>query len=907
MKLSLERQIPLAFGLTLVLLITISIFAYQRILSLTDAVKWEKHTQEVLLQLDSTLASLVDAETATRGYALTHDESYLIPLNRTQQTISEEIKHLRELTADNNDQTEKVDEIEKLANEKLSVMQNYVDKARLQDVPAMNEQLKSGRGKILMDQIRAVIDSLKAEEKSLLAAREINLNDSIKGTYRILILGGFAGVISLVLANLAIFREIGKRSKAEDALKDANLDLENRVERRTHELGEINLALKTEAERREKSEETARQSEVFTRSILDSLPAHIAVLDKGGKVVAVNQAWNNFAKANSVEDEIGATGIGQNYIAICEKFAAFEKDTADVLGNLREIINGRDKEFSYEYPCHSPNEERWFLMQASKMHGSEGGAVVSHVNITDRKVTEKTLVRQQENFRALVQGISQAVWTADENGLSNETHEWWENLTGQSQKESGGWGWLDALHPEDREKAQIAWEFALETKTNFSAEYRIRSADGSYGHYAVRGVPVFNADGSFRQWIGTITDISERKEAESEREQLLLREQNARKDAEIANRMRDEFLATVSHELRAPLNSILGWARLLEKDQLDDVTKRKATQTIVRNADAQSRLIEDLLDVSRIITGKLRLEVTNVKPASFVEAALETVRPAAEAKNISLEVFEDSGVSHISGDPNRLQQVVWNLLSNAIKFTPNDGRVSVEIARADSQVAIRIKDTGIGIKKEFLPNVFDRFSQADASSIRKFGGLGLGLAIVRHLTEMHGGTVEVESPGENKGAVFTVKLPVNNSLSETETNSDSAPLNLETKANLNLDGLLILAVDDEEDTRHLLVQALTQYGATVTTADSAENALQIISGQKPDVLVSDIGMPYEDGYALIRKVRTLEIDIPAIALTGFTRAQDRMRALEAGFQNHVSKPFEPDELVTVIASLTGRL
>ena len=409
-------------------------------------------------------------------------------------------------------------------------------------------------------------------------------------------------------------------------------------------------------------------------------------------------------------------------------------------------------------------------------------------------------------------------------------------------------------------------------------------------------------------------EIERRKASEDDREELLKREQAARKEAEIANRLRDEFLATVSHELRAPLNSILGWGRLLEKGNLDETMRQKALNTIIRSAEAQNHLIEDLLDVSRIISGKLRLEVLNVKPVYFVESALETVRPAAEAKDITLELIETSPVSHIPGDPNRLQQVIWNLLSNAIKFTTNGGRVTVEIERAEGFVEIKIKDTGVGIKQEFLPHVFDRFRQADASSIRNFGGLGLGLSIVRHITEMHGGTVSVFSEGENQGSTFTVRLPAASIPQAEENTKDEETLKssaLENSAKLSLDGLLILVVDDEEDSRQLVVQSLTFYGATVITAKSAAEGLIELQAKNPDILVSDIGMPNEDGYSLISKIRALPDEhhknIKAVALTGYARAQDRMRALSVGYQNHVAKPIEPDELATVVASLTGRL
>ncbi len=472
--------------------------------------------------------------------------------------------------------------------------------------------------------------------------------------------------------------------------------------------------------------------------------------------------------------------------------------------------------------------------------------------------------------------------------------------------------WSDFWEGDGNKLAEQAIESAREGK---AADFEgfCKTAKGNTRYWSVSVAPIFDSEGKPIRLISTSRDITERRGAEQEREELLKREQLARKDAEIANRLRDEFLATVSHELRAPLNSILGWARLMEKGKLDEITTGKAINTIVRNAESQNRLIEDLLDVSRIISGKLRLEVMTIKPINVVESALETVRPAAEAKGIRIEIKGESDISHISGDPNRLQQVIWNLLSNAIKFTPPEGEVKLEIERTDDFVEIRVKDTGVGIKEEFLPHVFDRFRQADASSIRKFGGLGLGLAIVRHITEMHGGTVYALSAGENKGSTFVVRLPL---VIQSEEEHDAMEARQKSQMHegepeVSLDGMLILVVDDEEDTRQLLVQSLTFYGATVVTADSAAAAFDDLQTKNPDLMVSDIGMPDEDGYSLIRRIRALpdkqHREIPAVALTAFTRAQDRMKALTSGYQNHVAKPVEPDELATVIASLTGRL
>ena len=410
----------------------------------------------------------------------------------------------------------------------------------------------------------------------------------------------------------------------------------------------------------------------------------------------------------------------------------------------------------------------------------------------------------------------------------------------------------------------------------------------------------------------------ERKRAEQEREQLLLREQAARAEAEAANRAKDEFLATVSHELRTPLNAILGWARMLRTTRLNEATIARALETIERNAKAQAQLIEDLLDVSRIISGKLRLDVRSVDVVTLIEAAMDSVRPAADAKGIQLQAVLDPRAGPVSGDPDRLQQVVWNLLSNAIKFTLKEGRVQVRLERINSHIEITVSDTGKGINPDFLPFVFDRFRQADGTITRAYGGLGLGLAIVRHLVELHGGSVHAYSAGEGHGATFTVRLPVmivrdlDRFPSEAkERRHPTAGYEAPFECPPELKGLRVLLVDDDADVPQLLTEVLSQCGAEVTAVTSAAEAIDMFQRMKPDILVSDIEMPGEDGYSLIRKVRAMEAEsggrIPYIALTAHARIQDRLRALSAGFDAHVAKPVEPAELVTVIASVVRRI
>jgi signal transduction histidine kinase/ActR/RegA family two-component response regulator len=402
------------------------------------------------------------------------------------------------------------------------------------------------------------------------------------------------------------------------------------------------------------------------------------------------------------------------------------------------------------------------------------------------------------------------------------------------------------------------------------------------------------------------------QKAAEERKQLLENEQAARGDAERANAMKDEFLATLSHELRTPLNSILGWSQVLKMGS-NAADAQRGLDAIERNARVQAQLIEDLLDMSRITSGKVRLEIQPVEPIPILEAAIETVRPAAEAKRIRIEKLFDSTAGPVYGDPSRLQQVIWNLLSNAIKFTPKEGKVQIVLARVNSHIEISVADTGIGIKPEFLPFVFDRFRQADASTTRTFGGLGLGLAIVKHLVELHGGTVQVKSAGEGQGTTFAVHLPLTVVHRNGESGLRVHPKTPQTAADFkhsDLSGIKVLVVDDEADARELVKHVLAECDAEVFTAESADDALAIIERERPHVLVSDIGMPIVDGYELLKRVRALGPalggNLPAVALTAFARSEDRTRALRAGFLVHVSKPVEPAELVATVASVSGR-
>ncbi|MBD1889130.1 response regulator [Coleofasciculus sp. FACHB-SPT9] len=537
--------------------------------------------------------------------------------------------------------------------------------------------------------------------------------------------------------------------------------------------------------------------------------------------------------------------------------------------------------------------------------------------------SEKALRLNEERFLMLLENMKDyAIFFLDPDGRVIKWGAGAESILGYQEAEILGKSGSIIFTPEDRDRGEDRKE-RVKALTEGRAEnerWHVRK-DGSrfWGSGIVTSLR--DESGQVQGLAKIMRDFTERKQAEEERTRLLARAQEARTQAESANRMKDEFLATLSHELRSPLNAMLGWTSLLRTRKFDAATTARAIETIERNAKAQARLIEDLLDVSRIIRGQLRLTVRPLELIPVIESAINTVRPAADAKNIQVHLLLDTFVGSISGDPDRLQQIIWNLLTNAIKFTPEGGRVQVYLRGDRSHAEISVRDTGEGISPDFLPYVFDRFRQADNSITRSYTGLGLGLAIVRHLVELHGGTVRAESPGEGQGSTFIVKLPLLNSAGvkkrteeeESLCSSQSSALNPQesppTLWESPLDGLQILVVDDEADARELLKSILEQYGAEAIAAASAEEAIGTIQQSKPDLLISDIGMPNEDGYSLIRRVRALEAEkgqIPSVALTAYVRVDDQKAALSAGFQSHVAKPIDPTELIAVVASLVGR-
>jgi PAS domain S-box-containing protein len=536
--------------------------------------------------------------------------------------------------------------------------------------------------------------------------------------------------------------------------------------------------------------------------------------------------------------------------------------------------------------------------------GGRSAEFVLATDITERTKAETALRISEDRYRDLVDNSHELICTHDLEGKVLSVNPWAARVLGYSQESLIGINIRDGLLPEYREEFD---QYLRTVKTEGSARgvMKVRTATGEtrlweyYNTLRTEGVetPIVR---------GMAHDATERRQA-------LQREKEARVEAEAANRVKDEFLSTLSHELRTPLTAIMGWSDLLLHDEVAPRKRRQAIETIARNANSQCQLINDLLEVSRIITGKLRLEFAACALESVIQAAVDSIRPTAEAKGVKLQVLLEPDTGPIFGDHERLQQIVWNLLSNGVKFNRHGGLVQVKLQRINSHVEIVVSDTGVGINPEFLPYVFERFRQADGSTTRTYGGLGLGLAIVRHLVELHGGAAWVESAGQNQGSTFTVRFP---SMVASELHTEArieppAQTVIESRDRARvLRGFRVLVVDDEFDARALVTTMLERSGAQVMAVSSTREALDSMEKWKPDVLIADIGMPIEDGYTLIRKVRALPTDrggqTPALALTAYARTEDRIRALSEGYQMHLAKPVDRLELATIVGSLCRR-
>jgi PAS domain S-box-containing protein len=703
------------------------------------------------------------------------------------------------------------------------------------------------------------------------------------------------------------------------------------------------VGIKRDITDRKRAEEALRRSESELADLFETTSIGLHWIDEEGKIIRVNQAELDLL-GYSREEYLG------HHIS---EFHCDEEEIKDLLSRSKAGENLREYEASLR--CKNGAVKRVQINSSVFWEDGKFGHNRCFIHdITDQKRTERRLTLQYSvtrilsestDFIASARRILQttceslewemgAMWKVDSDAQVLRCVDFWhvptleveqfEEVTRASEFTKG-----TGLPGRIWKQGEPSWIPELAEDPDFSRYVAAKRAGlhSAFGFPILLGREVLGVIEFFTREIrkpdeellrliggigGQIGQFTERKRAEEKLAELLQRERAARADAELANRLKDEFLATLSHELRTPLNAVIGWSRMLRSDRLDKDSAKHALQVIERNAWAQKQIIEDILDVSRVITGKLQLNVGPLDLVTVVDGALDAVRPAMEAKDIRIETIIHAGLRMISGDADRLQQVVWNLLSNAAKFTPPAGKVEIRVSQSAAHVQIDVGDTGPGIDPDFLPHVFERFRQADGSTTRTHGGLGLGLAIVRHLVELHGGTITAENRSDGTGAIFTVRLPLPSGELRPETLAGAASIFKEPESEPpNLENLRILVVDNETEALDLIAMELTQHGANVTGVTTAGEALNELERSTFDLLISDIGMPDVDGYELMRQVRRSESNkekrIPAVALTGYARVQDRMRAILAGYNTHVPKPVEAKELVTVVASLAGRL
>ncbi|MEC4815391.1 MAG: PAS domain S-box protein [Scytonema sp. PMC 1069.18] len=683
-------------------------------------------------------------------------------------------------------------------------------------------------------------------------------------------------------------------------------------------ISSLNSGLRTAKQRLEISMQKLLESEARCRRLVDSNIIGVIVAEINGAVVEANDAF--LQMVGYTREELASGKVKWREMTPPEYFEASQHSVAE----LRE--KGVCTPFEKEYICKNGNRVP-VLLGSALLEGTEQviGFVMDlsekQAAFRDRQRVEEALRQREDELRLITDAVPALISYVDAQQryrFNNKRYEEWHKISsseiyGKHIKEMIGESAYESIRP------YIETVLSGERVTY---ETSLLYQDGMFRHVNVSYVPQFNSQKEVVGFVALIKDNTKNKQAEAALKESEERFRQLAAKAEAANRMKDEFLATLSHELRTPLNAMVGWTQLLTTRKFDEATTSRGLETIHRNTKLLMTLIEDVLDVSRIITGKLRLDVHPVKLASVVKAAIDTVNSAAEAKEIDIVYSPDSSTGEVFGDANRLQQIVWNLLSNAVKFTPRNGQIEVKLfsstdkkdtLKTQHSAVIQVSDSGEGIAPEFIPHIFERFRQADSSSTRSHGGLGLGLAIVRHLVELHGGTVRAESAGIGQGATFIVTLPIKVA-SESASAVQQFPSAMNTQAVhnsvLKLDGLRILVVDDEPDARQILTTVLGGYQAQVMAVSSAKEAMMALQQFQPDILVSDIGMPQEDGYTLIRKIRALSTEqgglTPAIALTAYARTEDRAQALLAGFQLHISKPVNPVELATVVAKLAKR-
>ncbi len=884
------------------------------------------HTLDVINEVDHLLSLVKDAETGQRGYLLTHEAHFLSPYEEARLHIGPSLERLRSLTSDNPHQQRRLVRLESLLQRKLAVMERTIMLVRGGQTSAAHEAVRSGEGQRLMDELRALQRELSDEEQQLLKERGAQRERAARSTDAIVLAGSGFLLAFIGFSTLTFVRYFRARAK-EEAEREESLARE-------------------QAARERAQEERQRESEERFRVLTEMVPQLIWRTRADGNTEYFNPRWYEYT-GQTPEQALGAGWTR----------CLHPDDLERAKENWRRAVaTGEPYVIEYRLRRGSDGAYRWFIARGLPLRDVRGyieGWFGTCTDIDDQKRGAETLHFLSEASAVLAASLDHAATLQQVVRLAIPSLADWcyvdlvsedgrvervevahadPTLTGLAARVRDVVAGENPGHPPTKAlrsgRTVLISQFTPELEEGAARdaehlrtirELRVRSLLSAplLARGRTLGVLTFlTTEASGRQYgeadVLLVEEVARRAAMAIDNARLFSLAQAERQRAEEANRLKDDFLATVSHELRTPLTAMLGWMKMLRTGRLPADKHEKALETVDRNAQVQAQLVEDLLDVSRIMSGKLRLEPRPVHLADVIQAAMESVRPAADAKDIRLEPeLTARGDDLVTGDPGRLQQVVWNLLSNAVKFSPAGSRVRVLLRRVEGSVEVAVVDEGPGIPADFLPHVFERFRQLESGTTRRYGGLGLGLAIVRHLVEQHGGTVHVASEGPGRGATFTVRLPpAQPRAAQADTaaprKSASFPV-IREPAPPTLARRRILVVDDEEDNREVMKALLEESGAHVVTAASAAEALQRLREARPELLISDIGMPGEDGYGLITRVRALPAaeggGVPAVALTAYARVEDRTRALTAGFDMHVAKPVEPAELLSLLTHL----
>jgi PAS domain S-box-containing protein len=843
--------------LPLALLLTLSALLFWQVRHLVAQTMRVEQISEVLTQGNAVYRRIVDQETGLRGYLLVGDDTFLEPYQSGHAQVQPELRRLEEVVADSPSQRKIIEDL-RATHEAWQRDADAAIRARAvsRATPATTREMLLRKRQ--MDDLRARFETFLQNEERL---RDAQIDSARQQTDLSLGMGAIVFALLVTVVMLASRRSL--------------LDVEASYRRATEAEGRL-------------------------RRLWDSNIIGVMYGDMSGHISDANDA---LLRMIGYSREDLAAGLVR-----WPEMTPPEYVGLDAERGAESMQRGACTPYEKAY-VRKDGRRVPILLGYARLEGPGTEHICFVIDLTERARAEKALADQHDVTWAITDNATAALFMEDEQGRCVFMNPAAEAMIGFSLEEIGNRSLHEVIHFERSDGrpyplAGCPIHGAQLGKAGVRGHEDVFVRNGGERFPVICAASPILSGGRQIATVLEARDVTEQKQIEADREYLLDSERAARTAAERDARIKDEFLAVLSHELRTPLNAVLGWASMLRKGTLDAAGTARALEVIERNAEAEVRLIEDLLDVSRISSGKLRLNVQQVELADVVETAASSLLHAVEAKRIRLDMALDQAVGAVMADTSRILQVVWNLLANAIKFTPMGGRVAVVLQRVSSSVEIVVSDTGQGIEADFLPHVFERFRQADSSTTRRHAGLGLGLTLVRNLVELHGGHVRVESKGEGHGATFTVSLPV--AVIRWSSPEDRVPRD----PCESLRGVRVLVVDDEADTRELVRRLLADCNAEVVTVESAQDALEEVWRFRPDVLLSDIGMPQQDGYQLMRTLRGRSVEqggrTPAIALTAFARPEDRMRALRAGYQLHVSKPVNANELITVVASLACR-